>query len=109
MLVLPGRRLGLEELRWHLDLRWWRRNGVWFQVTPREVLAHPEAHAEHAERVANADLSYPLHVVPRHQRWLILDGIHRLVKVEMLGMTDLAVATLTPADIARIAQQPGST
>jgi len=31
-LALPRRSLGLEELRWHFDLPWWRREGVWFQV-----------------------------------------------------------------------------
>ena len=105
-LDLPRRRLGVEELRWHLDLPWWRRNGAWFQVTPRDFLAQPRAHPEHAERVANADLSYPLHVIRRHQRWLILDGIHRLVKVESLGLTDVAVSTLTPADLAQIVRYP---
>lgn len=103
-LALPRRRLGLEELRWHFDLPWWRREGVWFQVTPTEFLAHPEAHPEHADRVATADLSYPLHVVLRHRRWLILDGIHRLAKAETLGLTDVAVSTLAPADIAKIAR-----
>lgn len=105
-LDLPRRRLELEELRWHLDLPWWRRAGVWFQVTPREFLAAPAAHPEHAARVESADLSYPLHVVPRHRRWLILDGIHRLVKAEMLGLTDLLVSTLTPADVVKAARHP---
>ena len=107
-LDLPRRRLELEELRWHLELPWWRRDGVWFRVTPREFLAHPTAHPEHVHRVANADLSYPLHVVLRHQRWLILDGIHRLVKTEMLGLTGIVVSTLTPADIAKIARHPAA-
>jgi len=104
-LDLPRRRLELEELRWHLDLPWWRQDGVWFQVTPREFLAHPTAHPEHADRVANADLSYPLHVVLRHQRWLILDGIHRLVKAGSLGLTEIVVSTLMPADIAKVARR----
>lgn len=95
-LDVPHRRLGLEELRWYLDLPWWRRNGVWFQVTPREFLARPKAHPEHADRVANADLAYPLHVIRRHQRWLILDGIHRLVKAEALGLANIVASTLTP-------------
>lgn len=59
-LDLPRRRLELQELPWHLDLPWWRRDGVWFQVTPREVIAAPTAHPEHAHRVRSADLSYPL-------------------------------------------------
>ena len=105
-LDLPHRRLELEELRWHFDLPWWRRDGVWFQVTPREFVADPAPHPEHMDRLATADLSYPLHVVRRHQRWLILDGIHRLVKAELLGLTNIAVATLTPVDIAEIAGHP---
>lgn len=101
-LHLPCRDVRLEELRWHFDLPWWRRDGVWFQVTPREFLAHPTAHPEHSARVANADLSYPLHVIRRRERWLILDGIHRLVKAEMLGLDEIAVSTLDSPDLAKI-------
>jgi len=71
-------------------------------VTPLEFLAHPRAHPEHADRVAKADLSYPLHVIRRHDRWLILDGIHRLVKAEMRGLSDISVATLATADLDKI-------
>lgn len=107
-LDLPRRRLELEELRWHFELPWWRRNGAWFQMTPREFLTRHKAHPEHAARVANADLSYPLQVIRRHQRWLILDGIHRLVRAEMLGLRDIVVSTLAPADLARIVRHPES-
>lgn len=105
-LDLTRRDLKLAELSWHFDLPWWRRDGLWFQVTPRQFLARPEAHPEHADRVTNADLSYQLHVVGRRDRWLILDGIHRLVKAELLGWTDIAVWTLDPGDIAKIARLP---
>src|SRR3954451_14638010 len=57
-LEFPRRRLELQELRWHFDLPWWRRNGVWQGHPAREFLARPKAHPEHAARVANADLSY---------------------------------------------------
>lgn len=83
-------------------LPWWRRDGTWFQVTPREFLAQPKAHPAHAERVANADLSYPLHVIRRRERWLILDGIHRLVKAEIFGLDQITLAPLDPADLAKI-------
>ena len=103
-LDLPRRRLERKELLWHLNLPWWRHDGVWFQLTPREFLDDPTTHPEHADRVANSDLSYPLHGVRRHRRWLILDGIRRLVKAEMLGLTDVVVSTLTPADILKVAR-----
>ena len=37
-LDLPRRRLELKALRWHLNLPWWRHDGVWCQLTPREFL-----------------------------------------------------------------------
>jgi len=107
-LDLPRRRVTLEELRWHLDLPWWRHAGVWFRVTPGEFLAHPSAHSEHVDRVARADLSYPLHVIRRRDRWLILDGIHRLVKAELLGLRDILVSTLEAQDLAWIVQCPSA-
>jgi len=88
-----------------LALPWWRHDGVWFQITPRQFQAQPAAYPEHAARVANADLSYPLHVVLRRGRWVILDGIHRLTKAEMLGHEDVRVSTLTPVQIAMIARR----
>jgi hypothetical protein len=65
-------------------------------------LARPSAHPEHADRIANADLSYPLHVIRRRERWLILDGIHRLTKAEMLGLSGIVVSTLTAKDLASV-------
>ncbi len=104
-LDLPRQRLRLELLRWHLALPWWRHDSAWFQITPNEVLARPSAYPEHAQRVASADLSCPLHVVRRRHRWLILDGVHRLTMAELLGYADVQVFTLTAKDIAAIAQR----
>ncbi len=105
-LDLPRGRLQLDELRWHFDLPWWRHDSVWFQVTPREFLADPTGHPEHADRVANADLCYPLHIIRRRERWLILDGIHRLARAEMLGLNDIVVSPLDPEDLAKIVRTP---
>ena len=103
-LELPRQRIALKLLRWHLALPWWRRDDAWFQISPYEVMARPSCYPEHAERVASADLTYPLHVVRRRQRWLILDGVHRLTRAELLGDADIYVFALTAEDIAAIAQ-----
>jgi hypothetical protein len=50
-----------------------------------------DAYPEHVARISNCDLSYPLHVVRRHHRWLILNAIHRLVMAELCGLPDVAV------------------
>ncbi len=107
-LDLPQQRVRLGELRWHFDLPWWRHGGAWFQMSPREFLTHPTAYPEHVYRVANADLSYPLHVIRRRERWLILDGIHRLVKAELLGLSDIVLSTLDSDDLIQIVRDPSA-
>jgi hypothetical protein len=87
-----------------LGLPWWRHDGSWFQITPAQFRANPAAYPSHAHRIARADLSHPSHVVRRRERWLILDGIHRLLKADMLGHDAIEVLTLTAADVARIAR-----
>lgn len=75
----------------------------WLAVSPRDVQAQPLAYPEHADRIVIADLACALHVVQRRGRWLVLDGIHRLTKAEMLGYGDLEVFALSPRDIVAIA------
>ena len=103
-LDLLRQRIRLDLLRWHQALPWWRYGGAWFRVAPHEVPARPSAYPEHAERIASADLSYPLHVVRRRHRWVILDGVDRLAKADLLGYTDVQAFTLTTEDLAAIAQ-----
>jgi hypothetical protein len=103
-LALARSELPLDGLRWHLELPWWRHDGAWFQLTPAQFRANPAAYPSHAHRIARADLSHPSHVVRRRERWLILDGIHRRLKADMLGHDAIEVLTLTAADVARIAR-----
>jgi hypothetical protein len=104
-LDLPRQRLSLDELRWHLGLPWWRRDGTWFQVTPRDFLSCPDAYPEHVARTASCDLAFPLHVVRRRDRWLILDGIHRLVEAELRGMPSVEVSLLSTHHVAEIVRR----
>jgi hypothetical protein len=104
-LDLPRQRVSLDKLRWHLDLPCWRRDGTWFQVTPREFLSCPDVYPEHVARIARCDLSFALHVIRRHHRWLILDGIHRLVKAELRGMPSVEVSPLSTRHVATIARR----
>ena len=95
--------LPIAALRWCYALPWWRdANGAWFRVSPREVLREPGVHAEHEQRVAHADLAFPIHVFRRHGRWVPLDGIHRLVKADVELRRRVLVVPLGPAQLARI-------
>lgn len=97
-------RVAISELRWLYDLPFWRdRDGRWFQVTPREFIEGAAKYPEHVDRVADADLSYPIHVLRRRQRFFILDGVHRLVRADLDGHDHIAAIVLTAEDIAAIA------
>jgi hypothetical protein len=84
-LDLPHGRSDVADLAWHLDLPFWRENGVWFSVTPNEVRHDPTAHLEQWRRTLRTDLRYPIHVTEMADRTVVLDGVHRLLKATIEG------------------------
>jgi hypothetical protein len=75
-------RVAFGELEWHLDLTVWTTvPGVprW-DLSPRRVLDNPDLYPWHLNKISNADLSFPLEMFRRGERWVILDGYHRLAR-----------------------------
>jgi hypothetical protein len=95
----------VESLRWHLDLPYWRYDGKPFQVTPAQVKADPARYEEHYQRAMAADLGYPLDLLFRNDRWVILDGVHRLLKADVLGLSNVRVRRLPAAMLPLILQE----
>lgn len=96
--------VALEDLRWHFHLPWWRDNeGRCFRTTPAQVIAEPDSSPVNAERIASSDLAFPIYVIARRGRLLVLDGIHRLAKAELLGSETIDAIVLTSGDIALFA------
>ena len=103
-LDLPCREIELSRLRWHFELPWWRGpDRAWFQVRPVQVLADPDRYPEHRDRLGGVDLNWPLHVLRRRGRWLIVDGIHRAAKAEQRGLRTVQARELSPNDLPLIA------
>lgn len=94
-LDLAVEQVAIEDLRWHLMLPMWSFEDVPFAVSPNEVRDDPRHyHAQYARTMA-ADLSFPLHaVVGRDGDRSLLDGVHRLLKADLLGHPTVAVKTL---------------
>jgi len=102
-LELPVDHVAVDELRWQLDLPWWRDGARYFAVTPREVRAHPARHAAQWNRTLAADLSYPIHLAEtRPALWTILDGVHRLLKADVLGHAHIAAMRLDAVALRRV-------
>lgn len=101
-LDLPIEELPTRTLVWHLDLPWWKGESGWFTVRPRSVLSDPARYPEQYARTLNADLRYPLHVTLNEGRWTIMDGIHRLLKAEMLNRDHVPVRKVPAAAFEEI-------
>jgi hypothetical protein len=104
-LPLPVDTATVDSLRWHLDLPYWRDDGRPFQVTPSQVKADPARYHEQYQRTMAADLGYPLDLLFRNGRWVILDGVHRLLKADLLGLSTIQVRRLPAAMLPLILQE----
>ncbi|WP_237745144.1 hypothetical protein [Kribbella catacumbae] len=74
----------VADLLWMFDLPLWQLNGERFKVTPNQVAATPMNYRPHYERVMDADLDFPIHLVAYRGRLVVLDGLHRLLKAHFL-------------------------
>jgi hypothetical protein len=90
-LPLQEESMPVLNLAWQLQLPWWRMQGRPFAITPHQVAASPHRHLKHYSRTLNADLHKCLHVTYRAERWVVLDGIHRLLKAWRLGLHEVRV------------------
>jgi hypothetical protein len=75
------------------------------QVTPAQVKVDPAHYEEHYQRTVAADLGYPLDLLLRNDRWVILDGVHRLLKADVLGLGNVRVRRLPTAMLPLILQE----
>jgi hypothetical protein len=54
-------------------------------------------YAEHHRRTMAADLGCPIDLLLRNGRWVILDGVHRLLKADLLRLGNVPVRRLPAA------------
>jgi len=86
----PVTEMYISELEWHFDVPFLWENGV-YNLTPREVINNSLAHAKEYKRTMASDISYPIDIMENKGRWLILDGLHRLMKLNIQGIDKLQV------------------
>ncbi|MDP2946915.1 MAG: hypothetical protein Q8N88_02270, partial [Nanoarchaeota archaeon] len=85
-LDLPIVDFEIDKLIWNFDLPFWEKDGTddW-NLTPRDVINKIGGSAGHQERVEQADLQFPILLLNKNDKWLIIDGVHRLVKAFQMG------------------------
>ena len=101
-LDIPVIEMDIEDLMWHFDVPFhWHRGGI-YNLTSREIIEHPEKHKEEYERTLKADLKYPIDIMENKGRWLILDGLHRLMKAYVQRMKKVNVRIISREKIQEI-------
>lgn len=80
-LNLPVVDFEIDKLIWNFDIPFWEKDGTddW-NLTPWDVINKIDGSAGHQERVEQADLQFPILLSNKNDKWLIIDGVHRLVK-----------------------------
>ena len=90
-LDLPVEKIDIKELEWHFEIPFWNTKKGYYDLKPNDVINFPEHHQEEYDRTMKSVLSYPIDLMENKGRWLILDGLHRLVKAKILGKTKIEV------------------
>lgn len=90
-LTLPVTERDIGDFAWMLALPLWPGADGPHSLTPLQVLAEPKVHSAEFVRMARADTAYPLDITFHQDRWVILDGVHRLLKLHRDGARTVRV------------------
>ena len=90
-LNVPVEEMPISELGWHFDVPFWFTENGFYDLKPREVIENPEKWKKEYDRTMNSNLDYPLDIMYWKNRWLLLDGLHRLVKAKILKLESVKV------------------
>jgi len=99
----PTEAMPIEELVWHFEVPFiWSEPDGYYDVKPSEVIKHPEKHIKEYERTMQSDTDYPIDIMYWKKRWLILDGLHRLMKQAIQGVSVVQVRKIPESNIPQI-------
>ncbi len=103
-LDLPVEDMSINDLLWHFDMPFWNTTDGNYDLKPIDVIDNPEKYRKEYERVMKSDVSYPLDIMFWKQRWLLLDGLHRLVKLSISGCKTIKVHKVPKSQIPSISK-----
>lgn len=101
----PTQEIDIQQLTWHFEIPFWDWDGQTYNLTPHQVLSHPELYQAQYKRIMSADTNYPIDVMPNQAgKLVILDGLHRLVKHHINGRTLVPVRIIPRSEIQRLSR-----
>jgi len=90
-LKIPTTKINISELEWHFKIPFWNYGNKKYNLKPISVIKFPKRYNKEYRRTMDSDVSHPVEIMKNKGRWLILDGLHRLVKLKILGNSKIQV------------------
>ncbi|MFO0763757.1 MAG: hypothetical protein U0518_02745 [Candidatus Gracilibacteria bacterium] len=98
ILIIP-----IDTLLWHFHMPFWNSEGTdEYNLTVWDTFLNPQGEISHWHAILNANIQYPLDVMPNKGKLLLLDGLHRLAKLYLMGNTDIHVRIIPQSRIPEI-------
>jgi len=97
-LKYPVEEMNINELIWHFDIPF---HSV-YNLRSSQIIENPKKYNEEYKRTMESDLSFPIDIMHNKGRWLILDGLHRLIKANILGLKKVKVRKIPRSEIPNI-------
>ncbi len=85
----------IKDLIWNFDLPLWGKDGESWNLTPWDVINEIPGSASQRRRTEDIDMGYPILVFEKNGKWLIIDGVHRLVKAYLNGQQTIPAKIIT--------------
>lgn len=105
-LDIPATEMDISELVWHFDIPFWELADTDdYNLTPNAVINKEAGTHMHREKIDKADTNYPIDIMENKGRWLILDGLHRLVKLYEQGVKTIKVRIIPREKIPDITRE----
>ena len=103
-LNVPVKEILLKELEWHFDIHFWSKKGGYYDIKPKDVIDKKDIYKDEFNRTMQSNLEYPLDIMFWKERWLLLDGLHRLLKAKILGLEKVKVRKIPKKSIPLISK-----
>lgn len=103
-LKYPVEKIKIDVIEWHFDVPFWDWKDECYNLTPNQVIEHKDKYKEQYDRIMNSDIRYPIDIMENKGRYVILDGLHRLVKCKILGYTEVNVRIIPRTEIKNISR-----
>src|SRR3989344_2765886 len=104
-LKYPVEKIDMKKLKWHFDIPFHWHGRKIYNLKSIDVINNPKKYKKEYNRTLKSDMRFPIDIMRNKGRWLILDGLHRLMKAEILGMKKVRVRKIPRSEIPNISKR----